>query len=151
MVKSKARSHFCQFIRNKPTKWGVKFWVLADSTGFTSNCSLYCGKQHGRPICDNGLAFDVVTDILHAYDYQGYSVYFDNCYTLPTLLHASKERSLVLQEHFVQTDEESQVLYLKLMLHSVVQMYLEGLGTTSVTTMMCTSTGGTIPVWHHVK
>ena len=71
---------------------GFKFWVLADSTGFTSDCSLYCGKQHGRPICENGLAFDVVTDIFHTYDYQGYSVYFANCYTLLTLLHASKEK-----------------------------------------------------------
>ena len=37
-----------------------KFWVLADSTGFTSDCSLYCEKQRGRPICDNELAFDVM-------------------------------------------------------------------------------------------
>ena len=92
MVKSKARTHFRQFIRNKPTKWGFKFWVLADSTGFTSDCSLYCGKQRGRPISDNGLAFDVVTDILHAFDYQGYSVYFDNWSTSPTLRHALKEK-----------------------------------------------------------
>ena len=92
MVKSKARTHFRQFIRNKPTKWGFKFWVLADSTGFTSDCSLYCEKQRGRSISDNGLAFDVVTDILHAFDYQGYSVYFDNWYTSPTLLHALKEK-----------------------------------------------------------
>ena len=92
MVKSKARTHFCQFICNKPTKWGFKFWVLADSTGFTSNCSLYCGKQCGKPISDNGLAFHVVTDILHAFDYQGYSVYFDNRYTSPMLLHALKEK-----------------------------------------------------------
>ena len=91
MVKSKARTHFRQFIRNKPTKWGFKFWVLADSAGFTSDCSLYCGKQRGRPISDNGLAFDVVTDILHAFDYQGYSVYFNNLYTSPTLLHALKQ------------------------------------------------------------
>ena len=48
MVKSKARSG------------GFKFWVLADSTGFTSDCSLYCEKQRGRPICDNELAFDVM-------------------------------------------------------------------------------------------
>ena len=34
----------------------------------------------------------MVTDILHAFDYQGYSVYFDNWYTSPTLLHASKEK-----------------------------------------------------------
>ena len=33
MVKSKARTHICQYIRNKPTKWGIKYWVVADPTG----------------------------------------------------------------------------------------------------------------------
>ena len=89
MVKSKARTHFRQCIRNKPTKSGFKFWVLADSTGFTSDCSLYCGKQRG-----NGLAFDVVTDILHAFDHQGYSVYFDIWYTSPALLQALKDKKV---------------------------------------------------------
>ena len=35
MVESKARSHFCQYIPNKPTKWGFTFWVIADPTGYT--------------------------------------------------------------------------------------------------------------------
>ena len=92
IVKPKGRTHFHQFICNKPTKCGFKFWVLADSTGFTSNCSLYCGKRRGRSISDNRLAFDVVTYILHAFDYQRYSVRFNNWYTSPMLLHALKEK-----------------------------------------------------------
>ena len=32
MVISKARAHLTQYIRNKPTKWGIKIWALADST-----------------------------------------------------------------------------------------------------------------------
>ena len=36
MVKSKHRSGIRQYIKNKPTKWGIKLWVLADSTnGYT--------------------------------------------------------------------------------------------------------------------
>ena len=31
---------------NKPTKWGFKFWVITDLTGYTTNFNLYCGKQH---------------------------------------------------------------------------------------------------------
>ena len=31
MVKSKA----FQYMSNKPTKWGFKLWVLADTTGYT--------------------------------------------------------------------------------------------------------------------
>ena len=35
MVKSKARTNFRQYVRNKPTKWGLKYWVLADRSGYT--------------------------------------------------------------------------------------------------------------------
>ncbi len=35
MVKSKARSHMIQYMKNKPTKWGFKLWVIADPMGFT--------------------------------------------------------------------------------------------------------------------
>ena len=28
MVKGKARTHFGQYIKDKPTKWGYKYWVL---------------------------------------------------------------------------------------------------------------------------
>jgi len=31
MVKSKHCSGIWQYIKNKPTKWGIKLWVLADS------------------------------------------------------------------------------------------------------------------------
>lgn len=35
MVKSKAQSHMIQYMKNKPTKWGFKLWVIADPSGFT--------------------------------------------------------------------------------------------------------------------
>ena len=36
MVASKARVFKKQYIKDKPTKWGFKFWVLADSkNGYT--------------------------------------------------------------------------------------------------------------------
>ena len=59
MVKSKARSHFRQYIRNKPTKWGFKYWVLSDPTGYTVDFDLYCGAQRGQPI-----SFDVVMQLV---------------------------------------------------------------------------------------
>lgn len=38
MVQSKHRSGMRQYNKNKPTKWGLKLWVLADSdTGYTYN------------------------------------------------------------------------------------------------------------------
>jgi hypothetical protein len=94
MVKSKARSRFKQYIRNKPTKWGFKFWVLADPTGYTSDYDLYCGRQQNRAISENGLAYDVVMQLVQPYESQGYSVFFDNFYTSPALLHGLKERGI---------------------------------------------------------
>ena len=42
MVRSKHHSGIRQYIKNKPTKRGVKLWVLADSTnGYTWNFDVY--------------------------------------------------------------------------------------------------------------
>ncbi len=40
VVKSKARTHFRQYIRNKPTESGYKYSVLADPTGYTMDFNL---------------------------------------------------------------------------------------------------------------
>ena len=46
MVKSKGRFYFKQYIMNKPTKWGFKLWVLADSaTGYNWDMVVYTGKS----------------------------------------------------------------------------------------------------------
>ena len=48
MVKSKGRFFFKQYIRNKPTKWGFKLWVLADSsTGYNWDMVVYTGRKRG--------------------------------------------------------------------------------------------------------
>ena len=41
----KGRLCWVQYMPNKPTKWGIKAWVLADSSnGYVSNFKLYTGK-----------------------------------------------------------------------------------------------------------
>ena len=94
MVKLKARSHFCQYIRNKPTKWSFKYWVLADPTGYTLDFDVYCGKRRTVPISIYGLAYDVVMELVKTYSYQGYLVFFDNFYTSPELVKALKARGI---------------------------------------------------------
>ena len=84
MVKSKARTCFRQYIRNKPTKWGFKFWVLADVTGYTVDFDIYLGKE--TQISNKGLSYDVVMKLIQPFLFQGYELYFDNFYTSPTLL-----------------------------------------------------------------
>ena len=84
MVKSKARTHFRQYIRNKPTKWGFKYWVLADITGYTVDFDLYLGRA--TQSSGKGLSYDVVRHLVQPFLFQGYELYCDNFYTSPTLL-----------------------------------------------------------------
>jgi len=45
MIKGQGRMPARQFLRNKPHRWGIKNWALAESeTGYVLNCELYCGK-----------------------------------------------------------------------------------------------------------
>ena len=83
MVKSKARSHLIQYMRNKPVKWGFKFWVIADMTGYILNFNVYTGRSADR--MDYGLSHDVVMELTQPLVFQGYKVYLDNFYSSPEL------------------------------------------------------------------
>lgn len=85
MVKSKHRSGIRQYIRNKPTKWGIKLWVLADSAnGYTWGFNVYIGKRAAEEVSNNGLGYDIVSLIRPLLN-QGYHLYIDNFYTSPKL------------------------------------------------------------------
>ena len=48
MVKSRHRSGLRQFNKDKPIRWGIKLWVLADSSnGYTIDFNVYIGKVAG--------------------------------------------------------------------------------------------------------
>ncbi len=93
MVKSKAKTSVRQYIRNKPTKWGFKYWVLADTTGYTVDFNLYCGKSTRSS--GKGLSYDVVLKLVEPYFFQDYQVFFDNFYTSPILLNDRIAREVV--------------------------------------------------------
>ena len=86
MVKSRHRSGMRQYIKDKPTKWGIKLWVLADSSnGYTVDFNVYIGKAAGQNVSANGLGYDVVMKLISPCTRQGYHLFVDNFYTSVTL------------------------------------------------------------------
>ena len=83
MVKSKSRCHMVQFMKDKPTKWGFKLWVVADVSGYTIDFNIYTGKAEEYSQC--GLANDVVIRLVEPFWFQGYEAFCENFYTSPTL------------------------------------------------------------------
>ena len=56
MVKSRHGAGFHQFIKDKPTKWGIKLWVLADSSnGYTVDFIIYIGRAAEQLSVNTGL------------------------------------------------------------------------------------------------
>lgn len=88
LVKSKHRSGIRQFIKNKPVKFGIKLWVIADSqTGYTCDFSVYTGSGDGILHSEHGLGYGVVMSLSESFLNQGYHIFFDNFYTSVTLVN----------------------------------------------------------------
>lgn len=86
MVATKAKTGMTQYMKNKPIKWGVKLFVLAESsTGYTLRFSIYTGKS--ATASGHGLSYDVVMSLVRPCCLgTGYHIYMDNFYTSPKLL-----------------------------------------------------------------
>ncbi|CAL9708675.1 unnamed protein product [Knipowitschia caucasica] len=85
MVATKAHTGMTQYMKAKPTKWGFKLFVLADSSnGYTVDFAIYTGKsQFSSGV---GLAYDAVLSLVNpSFLGGGYELYVDNFYTSPKL------------------------------------------------------------------
>ena len=72
---------FIQYMANKPDKFGIKFWLLADAqTKYLCNGKPYLGKDPTRSRCTD-LPGDVCLNRLQPYFGKGYKVTTDNYFT----------------------------------------------------------------------
>ncbi len=56
MIPFKGRLGFKQYLKDKPTKWGIKFWGLAYSTNrYVKKLQVYTGKSVGIGLCFSAL------------------------------------------------------------------------------------------------
>jgi hypothetical protein len=69
-----------QFMRNKPTHFGLKLWCLASSTSrYVYNLEVYFGK--GTGMGPHGLGHAVVTWLTSGLENLGYIVILDNLFS----------------------------------------------------------------------
>ena len=86
MITYKGRLSFIQYMPKKPHKWGLKAWVLADSTnGYCWDWKLYTGREGNTT--EHGLAHRVVMDLVshQRLTEKGYLLFTDNFYSSPAL------------------------------------------------------------------
>ncbi len=98
MIPFKGRLSIKQYRKDKPTKWGIKVFVLADArNGYTVRLQVYTGKNSQLANSDSGLCSRVVLELLSGLESKSPKVYMDNYYTSPELfLDLYKKRSKCL-------------------------------------------------------
>ena len=74
-----------QYIPKKPTRFGIKIWVLAlAKTGYVLDFDIYTGAE-ADPV-KKGLGYRLVMKLIEQYQGKGHCVFVDNFYTSPQLL-----------------------------------------------------------------
>ena len=81
MIPFKGRLTFKQYMKNKPTKWGIKVYVLSDATnGYIYRIQIYSGNNFDSEV-DAGLCSRVLLALMSGLD--EHHLYTDNYYTSP--------------------------------------------------------------------
>lgn len=85
VVATKAHTGMTQYMKAKPTKWGFKLFVLADSSnGYAIDFAVYTGKSQFSS--GTGIAYNSVMSLIKSIHLgSGYNLFVDNFYTSPKL------------------------------------------------------------------
>ena len=81
---------------NKPDKFGIKFWLLADAQSkYLCTGKLYLGRDLSRSRCSD-LPGDVCLTLLQSYYKKGYNVTTDNYFTSLKLVEEFKQKKTTI-------------------------------------------------------
>ena len=85
MITFQGRLGFKQYMKDKPTKWGIQAFVLSDSrNGYVYRLQIYTGKN--CVVQENtGLSSRVVLDLMDGFEHKNLHVYMDRFYCSPDL------------------------------------------------------------------
>ena len=87
MIGFRERLSFRQYMPAKPTKYGIKVWMAADSNnGYVLNFDVYLGKEVDGCWHIYGLGYDVVTKLIRPFMNRNHHLFFDNFFTSTKLL-----------------------------------------------------------------
>jgi len=91
----KGRCPFRVYMRNKPSKFGIKIWACADAaTGFVLNMQVYTGMRNNQR--EVGQATRVVRQMVQPYYFTGRGVTTDQGFTSKQLAYELKTLDLSL-------------------------------------------------------
>ena len=86
MIPFRGRISFRQYMKAKPTKWGIKVFVLSDSTnGYIYRFQIYTGKACDSADATVGLCSRSVLDLMQGLEENHHKLIMDNYYTSPEL------------------------------------------------------------------
>ncbi|KAK7893479.1 hypothetical protein WMY93_022631 [Mugilogobius chulae] len=93
---TKARCRFTQYMANKPDKFGIKFWVVAEvTTKYFLNGFPYLGKNEARPPGQR-LGESIVLKLVEPFMDKGRNVTVDNFFTSLSLANSLLRRNTSL-------------------------------------------------------
>ena len=87
MIGTQCRISFLQYMPKKPTRFGIKVWVIAEAkTGYVLDFTIYTGATESTDGKKTNLGQKVVLKLMEQYRGKGHCLFVDNFYTSPSLL-----------------------------------------------------------------